>query len=145
MAVSPEYSAISAMNNQIVDNFAALSGLDAVSNYFDLDGSRAAQAAYASNLALQKDQQAFSAIEAQKARNHSEYLSNTAIQRQMADYKAAGLNPWLAVQGGNAGASTPSSAVATSSSNSAPMANNKIAVAAGLIATALRFFLAKGK
>lgn len=117
----------------------------AINTTLDIDGSRAAQAAYQNNLALQKQQQEFSAIEAQKSREHAEYLSSTAIQRQVADLKAAGLNPYLAINSGINGASAPSSAVATSSPNSTPMANNKLVVAAGLIATALRMFLTKGK
>lgn len=49
--------------------------------------------------------------EAQKNRDWQENLSNTAYQRQMADLKAAGLNPTAATALG--GASTPSGAQAT--------------------------------
>lgn len=60
------------------------------------------------------DQQKFNAAEAEKNRQFQLEMSNTAHQREMADLKAAGLNPVLTAMGGN-GASTPSGSVASAS------------------------------
>lgn len=113
------------------------SALAAAANPFDtgyhfgdiLTGKGAARQQGASQYYLDELERAYNSAEAEKNRNWQEYMSSTEIQRRMADYKAAGLNPYLALQ--SIGGNTNATSAAQSSSGNADMAVSRAGALVG--------------
>lgn len=76
----------------------------------------------ASNREIAAKNNEFNAAEAQKNREYQTMMSNTSHQREVADLRAAGLNPILSA---NTGASSPGGSTASSSGN--PVMQNPFA------------------
>nr|CAI9749766.1 hypothetical protein HSTRRNID_HSTRRNID_CDS_0006 [Microvirus sp.]CAI9750404.1 hypothetical protein JDKBDVFQ_JDKBDVFQ_CDS_0005 [Microvirus sp.] len=68
---------------------------------------------------MQKETMEFNSKEAAKNRDWQQMMSNTAHQREIADLKAAGLNPILSASGGNGAAVTSGSSASVSSPSGA--------------------------
>lgn len=90
----------------------AVSGAQSIANQNNANALTAAQQANIASAISAERQYRFNAEEAQKQRDWQERMSNTAYQRQIADLKAAGLNPILGYMQGQ-GATTPSGAAAS--------------------------------
>lgn len=105
-SIGPTSSAISVPSN--TSNFLNMIYNNAAKN----NATSAAQAAELRTWQEEQNRKAmdFNANQAALNRNWQEYMSNTSHQREMADLKAAGLNPVLTAMGGNGAAVTAGSA-----------------------------------
>lgn len=101
-----------------------------------LSGAMAAGRQAEAQGALDAKEWARNEYSAQQQRAFEEYMSSTQVQRAMNDLKAAGLNPWLAVQSAGFGSSVPNGAAASSSAGQVASGNSGAQTLGGLGATA---------
>lgn len=116
---------IDSQNNSAKAGQAAGNPIDTSYHFGDLiTGAGAAKTQAYNQWLLDQQERLYNSAEAQKNRDFQEYMSSTEVQRRMADYQAAGLNPYLAIQ--NVGGSVPAGSSASSSSGNANMAQSRL-------------------
>lgn len=114
------------------DNLSDVGFWEALDNYFtgNLD--------YQRQLQLTGIQNAYNALEAEKARNWSKLMSSTEYQRTIKDLASAGLNPYAVVSSGSVN-STPSTSTAHNSANYTPGKNGFVSLV-GALSSAMSIF-----
>ena len=112
--------------------------IDSYDKSADLTGYDQSAWALEQQWKMDEAEREFNSAEAAKQRDWEKMMSDTAISRAVTDIKNAGLNPWLALNGGSLGAaSTPSGASASSSSGSSKVPQNYMAkLLAALVSSA---------